>query len=458
MDIVSVVGGRTTLLVVREAGMTSRVLHSSSGGASSLEILHGDTLPGVEALSDAVPPADRTTTVSVNELLRRLPLFQGCTSHQMKVTAKKFVRRVHAKGDYIIYRDDRHARMWVVAEGGLVAYNRPEYSSFPARYVGKGQTVGMYEFLTQAPAKETVRAAQVDTVTYQLTSSALNELLNAHPDLAAQLLQNISDPLRLIAAAEYRRQQAVEEITWRAGCRTRTPFLSSFPSRNTLGEDIMQELLSTVCLQKLMMRYTPFVACSIQQDPLEDIALSPGVMGRVTSKLQMYSGLPYVCLLVVLKNVLYHYICSLCQRPLIAAVISAAVSAPLRVLSYGISYNDVSTKMVMDEALISAAISVAPLACYATGLVVQNKLERRSQSRISRAKQVAVMAVVKAVFSFAQFPFIYQRNFLYTQPSVSRFWDQSAFKVYQLKQLCELLLNLGFHNVLSLVAPGSFQG
>ncbi|EPY38852.1 3-phosphoglycerate kinase, glycosomal [Angomonas deanei] len=400
--IISVVGGRHTLDVIRSVGMDSHFLHISSGGISSVEVLQGNPLPGVEALSDVAPRVDRSTTVSVNELLRRLPLFQGCSSHQLKVIAKKFVRRVHAKGDYLIYRNDRHARLWVVAQGGLVAYNHPEYSSLPARFVGKGQTIGMYEFITQATSNETVRAAQADTVTYHLSSSVLNELLNGHPDLAAQLFQNISEPLRLIALSEYQKQQSSKEMVNRAGNRSRIPLITHFPASASAWTDIIQDLINTLCMQKLSMRYTPFVPSG--NNVLEITNEPQGPLSLAVTKLKLYEGLPYMMCGDLARNFVYHQICNFFSQPWIASIVSAAAIAPLRVLAYGISYSDISCKMLMDEMLISAAVSSAPLVAYAGSLAVQHKLERKRQCKTSYALQLLLTSIVRLMLGLVVVP------------------------------------------------------
>jgi 3-phosphoglycerate kinase len=49
---VSIIGGGDSVAAIQEMGLAPRITHISTGGGATLELLAGDTLPGVAALTE----------------------------------------------------------------------------------------------------------------------------------------------------------------------------------------------------------------------------------------------------------------------------------------------------------------------------------------------------------------------------------------------------------------------
>lgn len=446
-----IVAGRCTARIVRESilSINEGLVHISPGGLPCLEILEGNVLPGVEALSDvSADTVDVSSSVSADGLVRKLPLFVGCHSHQMKALARKFVRRVHGKGEYIFHKGDKVVRLCIIAQGAFIAKGGAEFDTSPSRYITKGQTVGMYEFISQAAALETVRVAQNDTVTYQLSYSSLNELLNAYPQLSLQLLQNLTKQLSLIAVEAYDKQHSIPYAVKRMGCMTRIPHPEVSMARGSMWEDILYDLLCTSALQHLSMRYNPYVPCGERTalPPPSDQSSESSAFLSLVEPFYRYQGLPYSLGYAVLKDVIYHQLIPITHEPYTASVVSSVLASPLRLLAYGIPYTDFNFNLMLEEAMYSGILSVAPLVAFGLYLQAQKQIEHYFRRRLQRVSQIALMMIIKMMLGNICFLVAYQRNFLYTPPSASEIWNTRAYQAYQAKQALSILIRLFIHH------------
>ncbi len=51
-DATSIIGGGDSVAAIHESGLAGKITHISTGGGATLELLAGDTLPGVAALTE----------------------------------------------------------------------------------------------------------------------------------------------------------------------------------------------------------------------------------------------------------------------------------------------------------------------------------------------------------------------------------------------------------------------
>lgn len=51
-DATSIIGGGDSVAAIQESGLADQITHISTGGGATLELLAGDVLPGVAALTE----------------------------------------------------------------------------------------------------------------------------------------------------------------------------------------------------------------------------------------------------------------------------------------------------------------------------------------------------------------------------------------------------------------------
>lgn len=424
----SVVGGRHTTKCVRAAGVATSMSHLCSGGVACLEVLQANLLPAVEAISDAVGELDQSTVTSVNELLRHLPLFSGCTAHQLSIISKKAVRRVYTSGDFLVYDGDRFTSMFVVAKGSLVACPKSLYGKSTAvRRVAKGHAIGLYEFITLHASAETVQVSENDTVVYQLSHAALNEAINESPELTAQLVVNLSEPLRVIALGEHSSCGSECAVFARDLLSSRVPKpVVEDKASKALNVDIVNDVITTAALHKVALEYRPFRSetgtCAIAQP---------------------YGGIAARLLLSVLRNVIFHQSLS-SVGPIASSVLSAVATTPLRLLASGTPLHKITTDDAVDAALVSGAVSLAPAAAHYLFVSLRSKHEVANRSSLNDFQSTALAALCRVIVGVFAFPLIARRS--------ADLLNLRSFAFYLLKQVASLLLETVLNRTVRQVA------
>lgn len=411
--IFSVVAGNNTTRCVRKIGAGNGMSHLSSGGLACLELLKVNLLPAVEALSDASSTIDQRAITSVVDLLRHLPLFSGCTAHQLNQLAKRTVKRVYGAGDFLVYDGDKYTSMFVVASGSLVACPKVLYGcSNAARRILKGHVVGLYEFVTRHASTETVQAAEPETTVYQLSSSALKEVMSEAPEFAQQLVTNLSHPLRVIATAEHKSHSTNETALHCDLTQSRCPLPTKFSGKWTT---IFIEAAVELLLHNLALHYRPFAA-----------------RAGTCIGARPFNGAAARVLFSILRNLIYYRVSPM--SPYIAAFCSAALTTPLRLLASGVPLHTVTAESIITSGSISAVISLAPAAAHALLLKSRSQLELTRRRSLRSGQATAIAAFCKVVIGCLLFPLVATRN----KCAI----NVGTFTFYALKQVLGLLCTL----------------
>ena len=360
---ITVVGGRNTVAEVRTAGVAGGMTHLSAGGIACLDMLRGNALPGIDAMTSASVDLDHASALNISALLRYLPVFSRCTLHNVALVARKASRCLHATGEIIAHGGERHCGMWLVTSGALVAY-LPEMAGQTdgQRLIGVGHGFGQYEFIARAVGEETVMAQCDGTETYFISSAALAEAMLESPSLCVQLLHGLTDPLTYISNREHAVSARLLTVLSRDLRRMRKP-IPDPPPRLAWTEDTAASSFSQT------------VATAIV-----GVLFEGGGIAAVPQHLR--TGLVHG-LHEAVRCVAYHNIAQTAPQdaamPLVAASLSGLLTVPFRFIA-----NRKTEAIRTPEALVSgglrmAAISWLPAFSQAVFLILRRRIERYSQ-------------------------------------------------------------------------------
>ncbi|CCD13546.1 unnamed protein product [Trypanosoma congolense IL3000] len=293
----------------------------------------------------------------------------------------------------------------------------------------------MYDFITQSFATETVQAVEDKTVTYQLAFSSLQDLFNEQPDIAAQLLQNVSEVLRVMAIDEYRKQNSLLNVLKRAASISRVPTFLVVPKGWGFAEDVVQDIVSSIALRRITEICTGQVRFSL-----------PQIKSFDWNALLFRNQIACTIVGSVVRNIVYHSLIRFGVMP--ATMLSSVVLSPFRLKSMGVTWNDLTYRVVLVETLVLALGLWTPIATHAGFLVVQRRVEALLRCRCTAMMRLLITVVVKLVFGVLSFPVTFRPDVNDTPTLVSLF-GTSAFKYHQWKQVLLILLRCVVHVLLN---------
>ena len=407
-NVLSIVGGKQTTDAVKRGGVALNISHLSSGSNCALELLRGNPLPGVVALSDAgISAALSEASASITDLLRHLPLFAGCSAGQLQIIARNAVRRNHNLGDFIINEGDCYTSMWIVAQGELLCCPRALFGkSLAVRSLKPGHAAGQWEFISQQFSSETVQVGAEDTVTYQVTAAALHECLNESPDLAPQLLANCAEPLRVFAHRQHAEQATEIHALALALQESRKPLANKHQGRSF---QYIRAFVTTALLHSLTVQYLPFR----QQHGTFSLAA-------------VNQGLPLKLVHVLMREVTYMNLTKSFSEgvhgssegllgPVAASMATAALASPIELASRGVPFQNMTIGELIDNAVRCATSSLAPSLSHAlylyskSGFELSARQEDHSFEQLSSSMEFFLTALSRLGVGLLMFPIIIRR-------------------------------------------------
>ncbi len=121
------------------------------------------------------------------ERLRRLPLFSGCDSSELKAVEALTTELEVARETRLTVQGRRQREVLVLIEGGADVLRNGEKSA----ELGPGDLVGELEALTLAPSRVTVKTTGEARVLV-MSGSEFRQLLGDHPQIAGEVLEAVA--------------------------------------------------------------------------------------------------------------------------------------------------------------------------------------------------------------------------------------------------------------------------
>lgn len=143
--------------------------------------------PRQDVFTATMPPRTVRLDAELDRLLARVDLLACLTPDELGRLAAAVRRQRLPAGVVVMREGDPGRSLVIVVEGGLlVEAKRPDGSGQAVGRLGPGEMVGEYALLTGAPRTATVTTAG-DALLIEIDKDDLQPLLDARPDLAAEL-------------------------------------------------------------------------------------------------------------------------------------------------------------------------------------------------------------------------------------------------------------------------------
>jgi CRP-like cAMP-binding protein len=124
------------------------------------------------------------------ELLKRVPLFAGCSKKELRELASR-TDEIDLKDGYVLMREGRPGREFIVLVEGTAEVTK---SGTKLADLGAGDWVGEIALLTNVPRTATVTATSPVRVLV-ITDRSFRRLVETMPSIALKVLASVGDRL-----------------------------------------------------------------------------------------------------------------------------------------------------------------------------------------------------------------------------------------------------------------------
>ncbi|WP_455382790.1 Crp/Fnr family transcriptional regulator [Salinispira pacifica] len=121
-------------------------------------------------------------------ILQSVPLFADLSTHNIRALAKSCTERTFAKGEVIVRQGNPGVGLFIIIRGKVkIVKQLDEDSQIEIATHGPGEVIGEMAVLDGAPRTANV-VAEEETTCLVLASWAFNAFMEAHPEVALQIL------------------------------------------------------------------------------------------------------------------------------------------------------------------------------------------------------------------------------------------------------------------------------
>lgn len=142
--------------------------------------------------------------------LKQIPLFEKCSPQDIQSMAMSMRRETYDKGETVLFQGIISNQFFIVSAGIVSVFSRKDKVTRFIANLEKGAYFGEISLVKNCAATATIKAAVDETEILTLEYDVIKQVLNAHPEVKADLEEKIRERNRYrLEAFEKQSEQAV---------------------------------------------------------------------------------------------------------------------------------------------------------------------------------------------------------------------------------------------------------